>query len=78
MHLDGRAKTAPFRHDLPNPPTVHRQAGSCTVRSARPDHETGNFSNAREGFSAKPERLDVFEILRNPQLARGVGGDGQR
>ena len=78
MHLDRRAETAPFGHDLSNPPAVHRQAGSCTVRGARPDHETGHLANACEGLSAKPERLDPFKILRHPQLARGMGGDGQR
>ena len=77
VHFDRRAKAAPFGHHLAHASTVHRQAGSCPVRSARPDHETGHFANAREGLSAKPERLDVFEILRHSQLARGMGRHGK-
>lgn len=48
------------------------------MRSAGSDHEPGHFADARQRLSTKSKCLDPFEILRDPQLAGGVGGDRQR
>ena len=78
MHLDGRAHTQSLGRHLAHPAAIDRDRRSRGVGGTGANDETRHLADARQRLAAEAERADPLEILGDPQLARGVLGDGQR
>ena len=60
------------------PPATSISAPPWSGRRAAAKHQPADLADRGQGLAAEPQRADAEQVVGLGELARGVGGDGQR
>ena len=79
VDLDGRAHRAAAGNDLAGMSAGDFDFRPALVgRRAAAKHQPADLADGGQGFAAEAQRADAEQVVGLGELARGVGGDGQR
>ena len=79
VDLDGRAHRASAGNDLAGMSAGDFDFRPALVgRRAAAQHQPADLADRGQGLAAEPQRADAEQVVGLGELARGVGGDGQR